>query len=194
MTTSAKSFWESYINIWWYWKGHWASSLEAQQQLTRINKWKGGQTCGFQQRSAQYHWSSLPRFGRVVPQLQVWTCAPLDDGVVLCPRSWTCHLLQCYAHHSWQEVPKRWVMYGYARRAVSIPFYANAKRWRCRGLDLDLLRKHYGSRVEGMAILPAQVIKMSTLSNIFTVILRCKATCTDAMQSLLSFARALEED
>lgn len=53
---------------------------------------------------------------------------------------------------------------------------------------------HYASRVDYKAIAPAQAIKLSKIANISTKLLRHYATYTDMIQSLMSFARAFNED
>lgn len=52
----------------------------------------------------------------------------------------------------------------------------------------------YAFRVGGKPISPAQAVKLSKAANISTAVLRCKATFTDMMRSLLSYARATEEN
>lgn len=83
-------------------------------------------------------------------------------------------------------------------------FMLNGRHWR-RSMEIlrvedsaectfYLLRTRYVFCADGKSISPAQEIRLSKMANISMAIVRYKATFTDTSHSLLSYARACEEN
>lgn len=151
-----------------------------------------------QQRFLRWQWNTLSRAARLASKQQERLCARYGEDILFCCRKhrW------CNLHEYLPPLPtlkatidERWILYVLAKWAPSIRACENAtiKSDGVRCAAASLL-KRYKLLLDSSPIKPDQMIYLSKAIKRSTAILRRKARLTEIPQSVLSYARAAEEE
>lgn len=132
---------------------------------------------------------------QIVSQVRLLFCAREDENVISVYRqAGRCHIRYCDAYSRRHGIAERKLSHfnAWLPSLAQLFWKVTERRW--HGVDFCTIVQVLRVLGDDKAILPAQKVEQSKISNNSTAILRRKAMCTNAILRQLDYSEAFGED